>query len=40
MVLIRKLSFTLCLNDEYEGGDFKICDPHPDTRLRLKDKNI
>jgi PKHD-type hydroxylase len=27
--MIRKLSFTLCLNDEYEGGDFKICEPHP-----------
>ena len=27
--MIRKLSFTLCLNDEFEGGDFRICDPHP-----------
>ena len=27
--LIRKLSFTLCLNDDYEGGDFRICQPHP-----------
>ena len=27
--MIRKLSFTLCLNDEFEGGDFKICVPHP-----------
>ena len=27
--MVRKLSFTLCLNDEYEGGDFKICKPHP-----------
>ena len=27
--MIRKLSFTLCLNDEYEGGDFRICKPHP-----------
>mgnify|MGYP001491850597 CR=1 FL=1 len=26
---IRKLSFTLCLNDEYEGGDFSICETHP-----------
>jgi len=26
---IRKLSFTLCLNDDYEGGDFEICNPHP-----------
>ena len=28
---IRKLSFTLCLNDEYEGGDFSICETHPIT---------
>jgi PKHD-type hydroxylase len=27
--LIRKLSFTLFLNEDYEGGDFKICEPHP-----------
>ena len=27
--LIRKLSFTICLNDDYEGGDFEICLPHP-----------
>ena len=27
--MIRKLSFSICLNDEYEGGDFKICKPHP-----------
>ena len=27
--MIRKLSFTLCLNDEYEGGDFNICETHP-----------
>jgi len=27
--LIRKLSFTLCLNDDYEGGAFSICQPHP-----------
>jgi len=39
---IRKLSFTLCLNDEYEGGDFSICDPHPEpdssvtTTFKLK----
>ena len=30
---IRKLSFTLCLNDGYEGGDFQICDPHPEPDL-------
>jgi len=28
---IRKLSFTLCLNDEYEGGNFSIWDAHPKT---------
>ena len=27
--MIRKLSFSICLNDEYEGGDFEICYPHP-----------
>ena len=32
---IRKLSFTLCLNDEYEGGDFSICDPHPEPDLSV-----
>ena len=29
--LIRKLSFTLCLNNDYEGGDFRISLPHPNT---------
>ena len=29
--MIRKLSFTLCLNDEFEGGDFNIWDAHPKT---------
>ena len=29
--MIRKLSFTLCLNDEYEGGNFSIWDAHPKT---------
>ena len=27
--MIRKLSFTLCLNDEYEGGNFYIWDADP-----------
>ena len=27
--LIRKLSFTICLNNEYEGGLFELCSPHP-----------
>ena len=29
--LIRKLSFTLLLNDNYEGGEFEICIPSPKT---------
>ena len=29
--MIRKLSFTLCLNDDYEGGDFRISQPHPNS---------
>jgi len=29
--LIRKISFTLFLNEDYEGGDFKICEPHPNS---------
>lgn len=29
--LIRKLSFTLLLNNEYEGGEFEICIPSPKT---------
>jgi PKHD-type hydroxylase len=32
---IRKLSFTICLNDEYEGGNFSICDPHPEPDLSI-----
>ena len=32
---IRKLSFTICLNDDYEGGDFSICDPHPEPDLSV-----
>ena len=37
--MIRKLSFTLCLNDEFEGGDFKICEPHPITN-KTKEKTF
>ena len=33
--MIIKLSFTVCLNDEFEGGDFDICRPSP-----IKDKTI
>lgn len=27
--LIRKLSFTMCLNDDYEGGEIELCLPNP-----------
>ena len=33
---IRKLSFTLCLNDEYEGGNFSIWDADPRDTKNLK----
>jgi PKHD-type hydroxylase len=33
--LIRKLSFTICLNDDYDGGLFELCSPHP-----INEKNI
>jgi len=33
--MIRKLSFTVCLNDEFDGGNFDICRPSP-----LTDKTI
>ena len=29
--MIRKLSFTVCLNDEFEGGDFDLGRPSPLT---------
>ena len=29
--LVRKLSFTLCLNDDYEGGDLRFSVPHPNS---------
>ena len=28
---IRKLSFTICLNNDYEGGLFELCSPHPNS---------
>ena len=35
--MIRKLSFTLCLNDEFEGGEFDICNPDPrETKNTIK----
>ena len=30
--LIRKLSFSIFLNDDYTGGLFELCSPHPDSR--------
>ena len=30
--LIRKLSFTICLNDDYAGGLFELCSPHPESK--------
>ena len=33
--LIRKLSFTLCLSDDYEGGDFELCKPNPKPEKHL-----
>ena len=36
---IRKLSFTLCLNDEYEGGNFSIWDADP-RKKEIKTKTI
>ena len=39
--MIRKLSFTLCLNDEFEGGDFNICETHPITdKTKVKHLNL
>ena len=35
--LIRKLSFTICLNDTYTGGDFELSLPHP---ISNKTKNF
>ena len=29
--LIRKLSFTMCLTDDYEGGEIELCQPHPNS---------
>tara|TARA_B110000858_G_C17477803_1_gene325765 strand:+ start:41 stop:577 length:537 start_codon:yes stop_codon:yes gene_type:complete len=35
--MIRKLSFTLCLNNDYEGGDFSICETHPiSKKIKVK----
>jgi len=40
--LIRKISFTLCLNEDYAGGEFEISSPNPKpekhTNTIFKDK--
>ena len=39
--MIRKLSFTLCLNEDYEGGNFSVSSPHPiseKTKIETIDK--
>jgi len=36
--LIRKLSFTLCLSDDYTGGDFELCKPNPSRKKHLYKK--
>ena len=39
--MIRKLSFTLCLNEDYEGGNFSVSSPHPiseKTKIEKIDK--
>jgi len=36
--LIRKLSFTLCLTDDYTGGEFELCKPNPSRKKHLYKK--
>ncbi len=36
--LVRKLSFTICLSDDYTGGDFEICKPNPNPEKHLYKK--
>ena len=36
--LIRKLSFTLCLSDDYKGGSFELCKPNPKPEKHLYKK--
>ena len=37
--MIRKLSFTLCLNDEFEGGDFNIWNGDPRQKEQILKEN-
>jgi len=36
--LIRKISFTLCLNEDYEGGEFEISNPNPKPEKHINTK--
>jgi PKHD-type hydroxylase len=36
--MIRKLSFTLCLNEDYEGGEFEISNPNPNPLKHINTK--
>jgi PKHD-type hydroxylase len=36
--LIRKISFTLCLNEDYEGGEFEVSSPNPKPEKHLNTK--
>ena len=35
---IRKISFTICLNDDYEGGEFEISLPNPKPEKHINTK--
>lgn len=35
---VRKLSFTLCLNEDYEGGEFEISKPNPKPEKHMNTK--
>ncbi len=35
---IRKISFTLCLNEDYEGGEFEISKPNPKPEKHINTK--
>ena len=36
--MIRKISFTLCLNEDYEGGEFEISNPNPNPEKHINTK--
>ena len=36
--MVRKLSFTLCLSDDYKGGTFELCKPNPKPEKHLYKK--